>query len=427
MMIRNVEAEQTVLGTLLLEGELIKECRLTEQHFANAVHQAIFKLMRRIDANDQLLDLITLVSKMDPTFLEQIGGVPYLMDMMDSVPTTANFSHYEAILQNNWKMRQAFSMAQRMQERLLAEQDENIIRETIRELCELEEAVHTLDFNMKDLLMRLYEDFQKDTGEITGIDTGFKVLNNLTCGLQEGELVIIGARPSMGKTAFALNLALHAAQTNTAVALFSLEMSEKQLGRRMISCINDVSGKRMKNPKCRFTAEDWEKTSEALGTIYSLPLEIYDQAGLTIQDIWTQVRKLQRKNPDKKMLVVIDYLQLITGDDKHRGNRLQEMSEISRRLKILARDLNVCIVALSQLSRAVEMRQDKRPVLSDLRETGQIEQDADIIMLMYRDDYYHQGSDAKDITEIHIAKHRNGPVGTVKLKFLKEYGRFIEK
>lgn len=203
-------------------------------------------------------------------------------------------------------------------------------------------------------------------------------------------------------------------------------MSNKQLLKRMVSCLGEVSGKRLKNPKHRFTIEDWGKTSRAFAEIGDLPLEIYDKAGVTTQEIWVQVRKLKRKYADKKLLVIVDYLQLITGDSKYRGNRFQEMSEISRKLKLLARDLNVCVVALSQLSRGVESRQDKRPLLSDLRETGQIEQDADVIMLMYREDYYEKETEHKDITEIQIAKHRNGPVGMLRLRFLKEFGRFLE-
>ncbi|EEM18273.1 Replicative DNA helicase [Bacillus pseudomycoides DSM 12442] len=390
------------------------------------MHQAIFKLIRKIEEEGQPLDLVALVSKMEPAFLAQIGGMEYLVNIIESVPTTANFSYYEGLVRNAWKMNQAGSMAHSMCERLLAEKDEKVIGETITRLCELEEVDCTLDFDLKDTLVDLYEELHQDTEELTGIETGFSALNKMTCGLQEGDFVVIGARPSMGKTAFALNIALHAAKSGTAVGLFSLEMSNKQLLKRMVSCLGEVSGKRLKNPKHRFTIEDWGKTSRAFAEIGDLPLEIYDKAGVTTQEIWVQVRKLKRKYADKKLLVIVDYLQLITGDSKYRGNRFQEMSEISRKLKLLARDLNVCVVALSQLSRGVESRQDKRPFLSDLRETGQIEQDADVIMLMYREDYYEKETEHKDITEIQIAKHRNGPVGMLRLRFLKEFGRFLE-
>lgn len=427
MSMQNVEAEQVVLGSLLLDGELIKECRLTEEHFFSAVHRAIFQLIRKVEEDGQPLDLVTLVSKMDPSFLGQIGGVEYLANMIESVPTTANFAYYEGLVRRAWKMYHAGIMAQKMSERLFKEKDEKVIGETITALSELEEEDCTLDFHLKNALVNLYEDLHQDVDELTGVETGFSALNKMTCGLQEGDFVVIGARPSMGKTAFALNMALHAAKSGVAVGLFSLEMSDKQLLKRMVACTGEVSGKRLKNPKHRFTLQDWEKTSRAFAEIGELPLEIYDKAGITTQEIWIQVRKLKRKYPHQKLLVVIDYLQLITGDSKYRGNRFQEMSEISRKLKLLARDLNVCVVALSQLSRAVESRHDKRPLLSDLRETGQIEQDADVIMLMYREDYYDQETENKDVTEIHVAKHRNGPVGMVKLRFLKEYGKFVEE
>ncbi|MEN1936968.1 replicative DNA helicase [Paenibacillus sp. 102] len=427
MSIQNIEAEQTVLGSLLLEGELIKECQLTEQHFSTAMHRAIFKLMREMDEEGQPIDLVALVSKMDPGFLKQVGGIEYFVNIIESVPTTANFSYYEGLVRSAWKMNQAGSAAHNMCERLLAEKDENVIRETITRLCELEEGNCTLDFDLKDTLVDLYEELHQDTDEITGIETGFTALDKMTCGLQEGDFVVIGARPSIGKTAFALNIALHAAKSEAAVGLFSLEMSNKQLLKRMLSCLGGVSGERLKNPTHRFTIDDWGRMSRAFAEIGDLPMEIYDKAGVTTQEIWVQVRKLKRKYEDKKLLVIIDYLQLITGDSNYRGNRFQEMSEISRKLKLMARDLNVCVIALSQLSRGVESRQDKRPFLSDLRETGQIEQDADLIMLMYREDYYDKDTEHKDITEIQIAKHRNGPVGTMKLRFLKEFGKFMER
>lgn len=350
----------------------------------------------------------------------------YFIALIEGVPTTANFSYYEGLVRGAWKMYQAGVLGHKMGERLIAEKDEKIIGETITELCELEEKDCVCEFDLKDALVGLYEELHQDTKENTGIETGYTSLNKMTCGLQEGDFVVLGARPSMGKTAFALNIALHAAKSGAAVGLFSLEMSSKQLLKRLASCAGEVSGGRLKNPKHRFTIEDWEKVSKAFAEIGELPLEIYDKAGVTMQDIWMQTRKLKRKHGDKKLLVIVDYLQLITGDPKHKGNRFQEISEISRKLKLLARDLNVCIVALSQLSRSVESRQDKRPLLSDLRETGQIEQDADVIMLMYREDYYDKETMQKEMTEINVAKHRNGPVGSFKLRFLKEFGRFVE-
>lgn len=247
----------------------------------------------------------------------------------------------------------------------------------------------------------------------------------MTSGLQSGDLIIVGARPAMGKTAFVLNVAYHAASSDVAIGIFSLEMGEEQLLKRMISSAGNVDATKMKNPKKLCNIKDWENISKAMGLINDLPLEIYDKANVTMQEIYAKTRKLKRKYPDKKVLIAIDYLQLIVGDPKHRGNRMQEIGEVSRKLKLMARELDVCVIALSQLSRAVESRQDKRPLLSDLRETGQIEQDADLIAFLYREDYYDAETANKNITEIILAKQRNGPVGTVELAFVKEFSKFI--
>ncbi|WP_416825187.1 replicative DNA helicase [Ectobacillus polymachus] len=422
MRIQNVEAEQMVLGSIILEGELLKECRLAEQHFSLALHQTIFKWMKQVV--EEKLDLITLVSTMEPAFLEQIGGISFLATMAESVPTTANFSHYEDLVLRAWKMQSAANIAQGMYAKLHETKDENVIRTSITALCEIEEAEYKEDNDLKDGLEDLYESFQKDMGELSGIDTGFQALNQLTYGLQEGDFVVLGARPSMGKTAFALNISIHAAK-NAAVGIVSLEMGREQLLRRMMSCVGKISGEKMKNPKRWFDRADWENTVRATVELAQLLITIYDKAGMKLHELYLQIRRLKRKHPDKKLLIIIDYLQLLSGDDNYRGNRQQEMSDISRKLKQLARDLHVCVLALSQLSRAIESRNDKRPLLSDLRETGQIEQDADVILLMYQNKYYDKKTENKDITEIQVAKHRNGPTGKVTLKFLKEYGRFV--
>ncbi len=423
MKLENKEAEKSVLGALLLEGQLMKECRLSEVHFSDPVHRGIFRLLRQLEDDGKPIDLVALVSVMDPSFLEQIGGLSYLTHLAESVPTTANFGHYERILQGGWKMNQAMLAAQQMQEKLVTERDEGAIGEMITTLCELEEAEYEDDEAIATTVTALFQKFQEDKGDLTGIDTGFWALNRMTCGLQEGDLVIIGARPSMGKTAFALNLALHAAKTGAGVGIFSLEMSKEQLVKRLMSCVQNIEGDKLKNPRRRFAIPDWDKMIDASADLTGLPIAIFEKAGVQLQQMWVQVRKLKRRYPDQKILVIVDYLQLIAGDAKHKGNRFQEISEISRKLKLMARDLNVCVVALSQLSRAVEARQDKRPLLSDLRESGQIEQDADLIMLMYREDYYENDGDG--VVELNIAKHRNGSVGKIRVRFLKECGRFV--
>ena len=237
--------------------------------------------------------------------------------------------------------------------------------------------------------------------------------------------MIIGARPSMGKTAFALNLALYAAFQDVSV-VFSLEMGKKQLLKRMAGFTGYIDSLKMKNPKKEFQEEDWQHFTDSIGTLSKANLHIFDRAGMDVPYIWSKLRKIRREyDHEKRILVVIDYLQLIVGDPKYKHNRQAEISEISRVLKTMARELNVVVIALSQLSGGVESRQDKRPILSDLRESGQIEQDADLIAFLYRDDYYTNDSPLKDRMEIILAKHRNGPTGTVELGFNKKFGRFV--
>ncbi|MCI0764681.1 replicative DNA helicase [Bacillus sp. TL12] len=422
--IRNVEAEQSVLGSIIMEGDLIKDCQLKPNQFSLPTHQAIFKAMRELEDTESPIDLVTVVEKLD-SFINQIGGIQFLVNLAESVSTTKNFSYHEGLVIEAWKMRHAQEVAGDLYKRLQRDKDISVISNTIDELNAIEETGYSGEFDLKEKLVGLYKKMQIDVGDLTGINTGYNDFNRMTSGLQTGDLIIVGARPAMGKTAFVLNVAYHAASSDTAVGIFSLEMGEEQLLKRMISSAGNVDATKMKNPKKLCNIKDWENISQAMGLINNLPLEIYDKANVTMQEIYAKTRKLKRKHPDKKVLIAIDYLQLIVGDPKHRGNRMQEIGEISRKLKLMARELDVCVVALSQLSRAVESRQDKRPLLSDLRETGQIEQDADLIAFLYREDYYDAETKNKNITEIILAKQRNGPVGTVELAFIKEFSKFV--
>ncbi|PEP40453.1 replicative DNA helicase [Bacillus pseudomycoides] len=422
--IRNLEAEQSVLGSIIMEGDLIKDCQLKPNQFSLPTHQAVFKAMRELEDVESPIDLVTVVEKLD-SFINQIGDIQFLVNLAEGVSTTKNFSYHEGLVIEAWKMRHAQEVAGDLYKRLQKDKDIGAIGNTIDELNAIEETGYSGEFDLKETLVGLYKKMQIDVGDLTGINTGYYDFNRMTSGLQTGDLIIVGARPAMGKTAFVLNVAYHAASSDTAVGIFSLEMGEEQLLKRMISSAGNVDATKMKNPKKLCNIKDWENISQAMGLINNLPLEIYDKANVTMQEIYAKTRKLKRKHPDKKVLIAIYYLQLIVGDPKHRGNRMQEIGEISRKLKLMARELDVCVIALSQLSRAVESRQDKRPLLSDLRETGQIEQDADLIAFLYREDYYDAETANKNITEIILAKQRNGPVGTVELAFIKEFSKFI--
>ena len=421
----HIEVEEAIIGALFLDGELIKECTLVPEHFYSPQLRKIYMLMGQLAQKGKPIDVVSVAEEAGPDHFFEIGGGGYLPSLADSVPSTANFKHYQEIVKKYAHKRDTVLIANKIRK---ATQDGNldgIIREGIQDLQKVEDGLS--DENLGDIkegLIDLYLDCEKDLGEISGIPSGFKELDGLTGGFQESDLVVIGARPSVGKTAFALNIALQAAQEDVSI-IFSLEMSKKQLLKRAVGQMSYVSSVKLRNPNRLFDEKDWHGLQQALGIISKMGLHIYDQGGMDVPYIWSHVRKLrQHYGKEKRMLVIIDYLQLIMGDPRLKGNRQAEISEISRALKQMAKELNVVVIALSQLSRAVESRQDKRPMLSDLRDSGQIEQDSDVIAFLYRDDYYDRESKEKDRIEVILAKQRNGPIGTVKLAFLKEYGRF---
>ena len=423
----HVEVEEAIIGALFLDGELMKECTLVPAHFYSSQLREIFTMMRRLEEKGKPIDVVSVAEEAGPQNFFEIGGDRYLPSLAESAPSTANFMHYQEIVKKYAHKRETVQIANKIRKATQDGELDSIIREGIHDLQTVEDLLS--DENLGDIkegLMDLYLDCEKDLGEISGIPSGFKSLDKLTGGFQESDLVVIGARPSVGKTAFALNIALQAASEDVSI-IFSLEMSKKQLLKRAVGQMGNVSSIKMRNPNRLFEEKDWNGLQHALGRLSKIGLHIYDQGGMDIPYIRSHVRKLrQHYGKEKRMLVIIDYLQLIVGDPRLKANRQAEISEISRALKQMAKELNVVVIALSQLSRAVESRQDKRPMLSDLRDSGQIEQDSDLIAFLYRDDYYDRESKEKDRIEIILAKQRNGPIGTVQLAFLKEYGRFLD-
>lgn len=418
------EAEEAVVGALFLEDGLVKDCVVRPEHFYLARLKRLMMLIRKLDAKGKPVDVISVMEEAGQQNLESIGGIGYIAQLAGSVPTVANFKFYQDTVLEYYQKRKAVEIAGKIQQNAQTGDIAGTLREGIHDLMLIEDHIDDEELGeVMPALVELYEESERDLGEMTGIPSGFKKLDRLTGGFQESDLIIVGARPSVGKTAFALNMALNAANQDIAL-IFSLEMSKKQLLKRMISCEGEINSIKMRNPKRYFNDGDWEHYTGVIGELGKARLHIFDQAGMDIQYIWSKVRKARRKYGNKKrILVVIDYLQLIIGDSRHQ-NRQAEISEISRKLKTMARDLNVAVIALSQLSRGVESRQDKRPMLSDLRESGQIEQDADVIAFLYRDDYYYKESEQQDTIEIILAKQRNGPIGTVQLAFKKEIGKF---
>lgn len=419
------EVEEAFVGALLLDGDLAKESSIKPEQLYMSRLRVLLAAIQRLCKKGEPIDPVSVIEEVGLDNVENVGGISYVTDLAARVYTTANVRHYEKLIQEYDQKRKAVKVVSRIQQEVQGEDISSVLKNGIQDLVKIEEGL--VDEELGDIsssLVDLYVDSGKDQGEVTGISSGFKHWDRLTGGLQESELIVIGARPSMGKTAFALNLAMTAARQDV-VIIFSLEMSKHQLLKRIVGLAGNISSVKMRNPRRRFEEADWMKLTGAMGILSEANLHIFDKPGMDIGYMWTKVRKLRREYGDeKRFLVIIDYLQLIAGDAKHRSNRQAEISEISRMLKHLARDCQVAVTALSQLSRGVESRQDKRPILPDLRESGQIEQDADLIAFLYREDYYRKDTDQPNIVEVILAKQRNGPIGTIRLMFDKECGRF---
>lgn len=415
---RVLEAEHAVLGAILLENDLIYETVLTPEHFMTTRNQIIFRTMRELAEEGTPIDIVTMTMKLDGN-LENVGGVSFLTDLAGSVPSTANFAYYQNLVLEEYKKRKMSDAARAFLSNPSEEQAERIYQTFV----EIQEIGQSKEKSKQEVLYEIYNEMIEDKGELTGIDTGFKDLNLMTGGLNGGDLIVIAARPSMGKTAFALNLAMQCCTRGGVADIFSLEMPEKQLTQRMLSAISWVEGSKWRNPYRMFSDKDRDKATKAIGVYDKWNMYIHDESKQTVADIRAAVRKTKRENPGKQHIVVIDYLQLITPLGKFERNDLA-IGSITRELKQMARQFEVPVVLLSQLNRGVEQRQDKRPMMSDLRDSGSIEQDADIVMMLYRDDYYNRDSENKNIVEINIVKHRNGPVGNIELLFHKECSRF---
>jgi len=428
---QNLEAEQAVIGAILLQSEALITAmeRVRSEDFYSGPHRQIYEAMVEIAENNQPVDLVTLTSHLqDQHLLEEIGGVSYLAKLANSVPTAANVDYYAQIVEEKSMLRRLIRTATNIVSDGYANSEDVgvLLGDAEKKILEISNRRSGSGFiSIRDVLMEVFEKVEQlyqDKGGTTGIPSGFTDLDRMTAGFQRSDLIIVAARPSVGKTAFALNIAQNVGvRARETVAIFSLEMSAAQLVQRMICAEANVDAQRMRTG--HLEGDDWEKLTMAIGSLSEAQIFIDDTPGITVAEIRAKCRRLKK---EKGLgMILIDYLQLISGRGKAGENRQQEVSEISRTLKQIARELEVPVIALSQLSRGVEQRQDKRPMMSDLRESGSIEQDADIVSFLYRDDYYDKESEKKDIIEIIIAKQRNGPVGTVELVFLKKYNKFV--
>lgn len=428
---QNIEAEQSVLGSLMIDKDAIIKIAdlLNPDDFYRDDHKYIYLAMLKLFEKRMPIDVVTISEELEKAGkFESVGGATYLTTLVNVVPTASHVVHYAEIVQQKATLRRLIAAATKITDLGYAEDGEmtGILDTAEQSLFSVSQKYLKQNFvPIKDVLADSFEridELHKNKGVLRGVPTGFRDLDGLLSGFQDSDLIIVAARPSMGKTAIVTNIAAHAAiKEKRAVGFFALEMSREQLADRLISLESGVDSWKIRTGN--LTDEDFPKIGYAMGTLAEAPLYIDDSPSLNIMEIRSKCRRLQMEHGLD--LVIVDYLQLMEGRSKSSdSNRVQEISEISRSLKTLAREINVPVVALSQLSRAVEARPDKRPMLSDLRESGSIEQDADVVVFIYRDDYYHKDSDRKGVTELLVRKHRNGPVGDVELFFIPEQTRF---
>jgi replicative DNA helicase len=427
----SLEAEQAVLGAVLADAQCLMrvlDLIRNRDFFYKKSHQLIYEGFLRLSEKSDNIDLVTVSEHLkNKNELEEVGGRSYLAELTSAAPVSANAEYYAKIVKEKFTLRSMILAGNRIVElghhtdedtEILVDKAEQIIFELAQNKAR-ESLVH-----IENVLTTSWEQLEEraaNKNSLTGLNTGFYDLNSFTSGLQKSDLIILAARPSMGKTALALNIAENVALINRApVAIFSLEMGKEQLVQRLLCSRAEIDSSRVRTGQLR--DDDWAKLGSAMGELGEAPIFIDDSAGVTVMELRGKCRRLKAQHGDLG-LVIIDYLQLIEGRSNN-DNRVNQMGEISRGLKLLARELNVPIIALSQLSRAVESRQDKRPMLSDLRDSGAIEQDADIVLMIYRDEYYNPETEKAGIADLIIAKQRSGPVGSLELVFQSNITKF---
>ncbi|HAR6507140.1 TPA: replicative DNA helicase [Staphylococcus pseudintermedius] len=443
------EAEQSVLGAIFLDPELMSSTQeiLLPESFYRGAHQHIFRAMMDLNEDGKDIDIVTVLDRLTQEgVVNEAGGPQYLAEITSNVPTTRNIQYYTDVVFKSAVKRKLIHTADSIaNDGYNDELDlDTVLNDAERRILELSSTRESDGFkDIRDVLGQVYdnaEQLDQNSGQTPGIPTGYRDLDQMTAGFNRNDLIILAARPSVGKTAFALNIAQKVAthEDQYTVGIFSLEMGADQLATRMICSSGNVDSNRLRTGT--MTEEDWNRFTVAIGKLSRTKIFIDDTPGVRITDIRSKCRRLKQEHGLD--MIVIDYLQLIQGSGSRASdNRQQEVSEISRMLKAIARELECPVIALSQLSRGVEQRQDKRPMMSDIRESGSIEQDADIVAFLYRDDYYNRGdgddddddggfepqtNDENGEIEIIIAKQRNGPTGTVKLHFMKQYNKFTD-
>ena len=425
----DTEAEQSVIGSMIMDQDAIVSASeiITSEDFYNKQYGVMFDAMLELHDSGIPVDLVTLQDRLkEKDVPPEVSGLEFVRELLANTPTSAHVKYYAEIVYEKSILRKMIRLNEDVANTCYAGKEslEVILEETEKKVFQLVQTKGGGDFvPIRQVVMNAMDKIEKasrNKGSVTGIPTGFTDLDYRTAGLQPSDLILIAARPSMGKTAFVLNIAQHIAfRQNKTVAIFSLEMSKEQLVNRMFSLESNVDAQKLRTGS--LNDMEWERLIESAGVIGKSNLIIDDTPGISISELRSKCRKYKLEH--NLAIIMIDYLQLMSGSGKS-DSRQQEISDISRSLKSVARELSVPVIALSQLSRAVEQRPDHRPMLSDLRESGAIEQDADVVMFIYRDDYYDHDTDKKGISEIIIAKQRNGPIGTVELAWLAEYTKF---
>ena len=432
----SVEAEQSVLGGLLLDNMAWDRAAelLTDSDFYRYEHRLIFSAVAALVQHSRPADVITVFEHLQSLGkADDCGGLAYLNALAQSVPSAANMRRYAEIVRERAVLRKligasdeiataAFNREGRNVSQILDEAESKILK-IGEEGSRQQQGPQSMDRLVVALLDRVNELAETDAGDVTGVRTGYFEMDSMTAGLQKGDLIVLAARPSMGKTAFALNIAEHVSvKEELPVLVFSMEMGASQLALRLVGSLGRINQQNLRTG--RLADDEWGRLAEAVDKLGKVQMFIDETAALTVAELRARARRMARQFGGTLGLIIVDYLQLMSGSGGSDENRATELGEISRGLKALAKELQCPVIALSQLNRSVETRTDKRPMMSDLRESGAIEQDADIILFIYRDDYYNKESKEPGVAEILIAKQRNGPVGTVRLAFLKPLTKF---
>lgn len=426
---QSLEAEQSVIGAMIIDKSAIAKAleKLNEEDFYRDGHKVIFKAIREMFSKDMAIDLVTLLEHLKSTdMLEKAGGVTYISEVSSSVITTANLEAYIEIVEDKSTLRKLIRSATNIIEESYNKQDrvDEVLDLAQKKIFDLAEKQGSNDYEpLSNVLERGFLEIERlfnNKGSITGVGSGIRDLDAKTSGFQKGDMVLIAARPSMGKTTFSLNIAENAAlREGKSVVIFSLEMSKEQLAYKLLCSEANVDMLKLRTGN--LDDDDWERIARATGPLSKAKIYIDDTAGLSVMEMRSKCRKIKMEHGID--MILIDYLQLMSGSSGSES-RQQEVSEISRSIKALAKEMECPVIALSQLSRAPEQRADHRPMLSDLRESGSIEQDADVVMFLYRDEYYNKETEEKNIGECIIAKQRNGPVGTVKMAWIGAHSKF---